>query len=129
MKRRSVLGTPILALALITPGCFELTGSSETQYSFAVYNHSEDEHTFTIRIASDIDDYYIHEDITLEERGAETDVSIDGIPSRISIQVDTNSEYEFPWPAGHSDSEKKSNVANIYYTPHDDQEVMVYGEH
>lgn len=129
MERRLFLTTAGTALTALTVGCTALATDSDTdEYTFGVFNEAQEFHSFRVRIASAPSEYFHEETVELDGKMADEEVTFEGTPVRIHVEIGDSKEAEFPWPASSSNKGEIASIANIYYDPTREQEVLVYGD-
>lgn len=130
MERRAFLAASGTALAALSAGCSEIVSRDEQRdYAFGVYNASQESHSFRIRIGNDVSEAWFHEEtLELDAETANEEISIDDTPSRIFIEIDSDEEREFPWPASTSELGNTAQKADIWYEPTLNQDVLIYGD-
>lgn len=130
MNRRGFLASSGVAITTLSAGCTDILSSDERDnYEFSIYNGSQETHSFRIRIGSGAArDWFYSETFELGGETAEEDVPIENVPSHMFLTIDSSDEFEFAWPASHSELGQATLRANIYYEPTQPQEILITAE-
>ena len=129
MRRRSVLAGIGASLSIPLAGCSALdfiADDEQRQYSIGVYNYSDEDHTFIVRIGPRPAQAFENMTVELDASTADERILFDGIPATLHITVSEEYEREFPWPVEYGGSEQSARKANIYFNPGREQPIWVH---
>lgn len=123
MNRRTYLSGTAIVTSVLYSGCIGVDLFHD--YSFAVINSSDSQHTITIRIEND--GIIFEQSFNMDRRTANEDVSVNGVPNKIHIEVDSKIEQEFRWP--YKDPDTLVEYIYIWYDPLYQTEQEIFIEH
>ena len=128
-RRRYLCGSGA-AVGAALAGCtsFGFGSDDEREYSIGVYNYSETDRIFRIRIGERPGEFFHLEAVALDAETADETIPFDGVPGGLTVTVDEGEQWdrwEFPWPVLHGGGEPAAE-ANIGFQPEKPQEIVVW---
>ncbi|MFQ3319002.1 MAG: hypothetical protein ACI8UR_001066 [Natronomonas sp.] len=133
MERRSILAAVGTMLGGITAGCSRLSTDDRTEeYVYGLYNYSDKSRSFTIQIKNTSSGIIHTKTAQLEggkatEPDSDDEITFEGDPVRILVQVDSSEKENLPWPASSSAEGKIATSAEISYGQENEGEISVHG--